>query len=190
MMNQNDRADLDLVEKLKSGDTSAFRAIYAKYVDRLFIYGLNIIKEEAECTDVIQDTFVWLWENREELTISHLRSYLYAAVKYKLTRKISSSRRREEILSQHTAKDEAVADELLALKELQAVIHDFIRTLPPKAKEVFIMSREDYLPHQDIARQLGISEHTVRNHLAVSLKKLRVYLSKNFYWLFFLFFFH
>ncbi|WON94103.1 sigma-70 family RNA polymerase sigma factor [Sphingobacterium sp. UGAL515B_05] len=189
-MNQNDQADLDLVERLKSGDTSAFRTIYVKYVDKLFLFGMNIIKEEEDCTDTIQDVFVWLWENHEELTISHLKSYLYAAVKYKLTRKILTSRRREEILNHRAAIIDVVEDESLALKELQAVIHDFIRTLPPKAREVFVLSREDYLPHHDIAEQLGISENTVRNHLAVSLRKLRVYLSKNFYWTFFLFFFH
>ncbi|WP_312336438.1 RNA polymerase sigma-70 factor [Sphingobacterium sp.] len=189
-MNQNDQADLDLVERLKSGDTSAFRTIYGKYVDKLFLFGINIIKDEEDCTDVIQDVFVWLWENREELTITNLKSYLFAAVKYKLTRKILASRRREEILHQRPSTIDAVEDDGLALKELQAVIHDFIRTLPPKAREVFVMSRENYLPHQDIAQQLGISENTVRNHLSVSLKKLKVYLSRNFYWTFFLFFFH
>ena len=189
-MNQNDQADLDLVERLKSGDTSAFRTVYAKYVDKLFLFGINIIKDEEDCIDVIQDVFVWLWENREELTITHLKSYLYAAVKYKLTRKILASRRREEILHQRPSTIDAVEDDGLALKELQAVIRDFICTLPPKAREVFVLSRENYLAHQDIAQQLGISENTVRNHLSVSLRKLRGYLSKNFYWTFFLFFFH
>ncbi|WP_293943832.1 MULTISPECIES: RNA polymerase sigma-70 factor [unclassified Sphingobacterium] len=189
-MDQRDE-DHILLSRFKSGDDSAFEAIYYKYSDQLYAYGFRIIKDEASSIDVVQDLFTWLWEHREQLEITNLRSYLYAAVKYKLTRKIMTGRKRQEILAQLASIHCFPAtDQSLELKDLQDVIRDFVDTLPPKAKEIFVLSREKHLPHKEIAEKLIISENTVRNHLNVTLKKLRLYLEKISYWMFFLFFFH
>ncbi|MDR2275965.1 MAG: RNA polymerase sigma-70 factor [Sphingobacterium sp.] len=189
-MNQKEDNDCILLSRFKSGDDSAFKLIYFKYSDQLFAYGYRIIKDEADCIDVVQDLFAWLWENRQHLEITNLRSYLFTAVKYQLTRKIITGRKHSEILAQLTAINcFPTTDQALDLKELQDVIRDFVCSLPPKAKEIFVLSRENYLPHKEIAKKLGISENTVRNHLNVTLRKLRIYIGKIIYWIIFLFFF-
>ncbi|NLR79863.1 sigma-70 family RNA polymerase sigma factor [Chitinophaga eiseniae] len=178
--------DKALVEKLRESDMVAFNTIYFRYAATLYDYSLNILMDEDECTDAVQDIFVWLWENRSQLNITHLKGYLLAAVKYKLTRLIISSRRREEILKKVPSPAEEVTEENMELKELKAAIHDFIATLPPQAKKIFQMSREQYLTNREIGQQLGLSEKTVRNQLTITLRKLKSYLGRLSCWSVFL----
>ncbi|MDR2275960.1 MAG: sigma-70 family RNA polymerase sigma factor [Sphingobacterium sp.] len=188
-MDLYDIEDRVLLETLKKGNQLSFRSIYEKYSDQLFVYGYNILKDEDQCRDAVQDIFVWLWENRETLHITNLRSYLFSMLKFNLIWEIKKSKRRNELLSQnHFPLNDLSYDEF-AIKELRQVISDFMDSLPPKAKEVFQLSRENYLSHRKIAEHMGISEHTVRNQLATTLKKFKIYLSKISYWTIILFFF-
>ncbi|NLU90481.1 sigma-70 family RNA polymerase sigma factor [Chitinophaga sp. Ak27] len=177
--NDDDKA---LVEKLRKNDIAAFNTIYLRYAETLYDYSLHILMDEDECADAVQDIFVWLWENRRRLNITHLKSYLLAAVKYKLTRLIISSKRRNEILKKVHAPEEQVMEENMELKELKAAIQDFVATLPPQAKKIFQMSRELYLSNREIGIELGLSEKTVRNQLTITLRKLRTYLGRLSFW--------
>jgi len=178
--------DSELTSLLKDGDRVAFNQIYYRHSVFLYHYAFNIIKDEDECTDAIQEIFVWLWINREKLNIIVLKGYLTAAVKYKLARVIQSSKRRNEILTAGFDLEASFVDESLELKELKSVINDFVETLPVRAKQIFQLSREEYLTNKEIAGQLGISEKTVENQMTITLKKLKVFLGKRSFWSVFL----
>lgn len=175
-------SDQELITRLQSGDRKAFDQIYHRHVEPLYRFAYHILKDEDDCTDAIQEVFVWLWHNREKLEITNLKSYLSAAVKYRLTRAIQSSRRKAEILDAHPEISTSFTDDSLEVKELQQIIAQFIQTLPPKAKEIFQLSRNEYLSNKEIAERLDISEKTVENQMTISLKKLRVTLGKMSFW--------
>ncbi len=175
-----------LIDLLKANDRKAFDTIYSRYAGFLYQYAYNILEDEDECTDVVQDIFVWFWTNRQSLNISRLKGYLLAAVKYRLIRVISSSKRREEILYVLPSRESCLMDDPLEIKELRQAISDFIETLPPQAQKVFRLSREQYRTNREIATELNISEKTVENHITAVLKKLKAYLGKNSFWTIFL----
>src|SRR5690606_29600580 len=58
-------------------------------------------------------------------------------------------------------------------KELSAYIHQQIDSLPSKMKEVFVLSREIGLSNKEIARQLDLSEHTVKKQINNSIKRIK-----------------
>jgi RNA polymerase sigma-70 factor (family 1) len=159
-----------------------YNQIYHRYSEALYRYAYNILKDEDECTDAIQEVFIWFWNNREKLNVTELKPYLSAAVKYKLTRVIQSSRRKAEILAAAPEIQEAFTDNSLEVKELKHAISQFLETLPPRAKEIFHLSRNEYLSNKEIAGQLGITEKTVENQMTISLRKLKVALGKMSFW--------
>jgi len=179
----NDKA---LIAHLKMGNRIAFNQIYNQHAESLYRFAFNILKDEEECTDAIQEIFIWLWRNHEKLEITNLKSYLRSAVKYKLTRVITSSKRKAAILAAAPQLEDSFVDDSLEVKELKFAVSQFLETLPPRAKEIFQLSRNEYLSNKEIADRLSISEKTVENQMTISLKKLKLTLGKMSFWSVFL----
>ena len=78
----------------------------------------------------------------------------------------------EYYIQQNTGLTENLED-LLNFRELDQKITRGIESLPPKRKEIFILSREKGLSNREIADQLNISVSTVENQMNKSLKYLR-----------------
>ncbi|HWW42006.1 RNA polymerase sigma-70 factor [Pedobacter sp.] len=182
MASYGEYTDQELIALLKQGDREAFNQIYHRYAEYLYQYALNILRDEDECTDAVQDVFVWLWENGKKINVTVLRSYLISAVKYKLTRVIQSSKRRAEILALNPLREESFVDDNLEIKELKHAIQEFVVSLPERARLIFEMSRNEYLSNKEIAARLGISEKTVENQMTIVLKKLKSGLGKMSFW--------
>lgn len=178
--------DEQLIVLLKEGEEFAFTAIYERYVDVLYRYAWNILKNESECKDAIQEVFVWLWTHRSQLNVTTLKYYLLAAVKYRLIRAIQNSKRRHQILSRQLALNCSDTMDAVEVKELKAIIEQFTQTLPPRAKEIFHLSRNEYFTNREIASKLQISEKTVENQMTITLRKLRNALGNLSFWSFFL----
>ncbi len=178
--------DAQLVHLLQKDDRVAFSEIYARYASVLYNYAYNILENKDECLDAVQDIFVWIWTNRQKVQVTYLKSYLLAAVKYKLIGIVRSSKRRAEILNRREEVAAVFIDDSIEVKELKAVINDFVKALPQRARMIYEMSREKYLSNKEIAVQLGISEKTVENQMTLTLKKLKLHLGKMSFWSVFL----
>jgi len=174
--------DEQLVDLLKQGDLPAFNEIYCRYSGAMYRFAFSILKHEEECDDVLQNVFTWLWEHRQGLRITALKAYLFAAIKFNLAGTIRLSNRRSEILAAAPLLQEASDEDSLELKELIGLIRSFAAQLPDRARQIFELSRNQYLTNKEIAERLGISEKTVENQMNISLKKLKVHLGRMSFW--------
>lgn len=163
---------------------SYFEEVYKKYFDRLFAYALMITKSESTAKDVVADVFFGLWKSKKDLfTIKELKSYLYTSVKNQAVRSISSdfSRFRSDNYNLTiTSIDEVDPEELLMGKELDQFINDVVNSLPPQCGLVYRMVKEDNLTYHEAAKELGISNDTVKHHLKTAVKKLKAKLENHF----------
>ena len=62
--------------------------------------------------------------------------------------------------------------------DLKDVLSRALEQLTPRQREVFNMSRDLQMSHKEIAEALGVSVNTVQEHISVSLKVIRAYLTK------------
>jgi RNA polymerase sigma-70 factor (ECF subfamily) len=62
-----------------------------------------------------------------------------------------------------------------------------IDSLPPRCKEIFLLSKQSGLRYKDIAEQLGISIKTVDNQIGKALKTIRAKIDATLFTLFLLF---
>lgn len=181
-------SDEQLLKLLKNGDETAFTVIYHRHAETLYAFAWHILQDEDECADAVQDVFIWFWENRKKLQVTVLKYYLLAAVKYKLIRAIRNSQRKGEIIAVMPSDKSysSYAEEAIELKELKAIIRQFTESLPTRAKEIFHLSRDEYLTNREIAARMHISEKTVENQITITLKKLRHALGHLSFWSVFL----
>jgi len=168
--------ELFLMQKLKEGDIKALEIIFNRHYANLCRYLLLLFKNQLLVEHISQDIFIYIWENRETLEIKNIKSYLYAAGRYKGLNEIRNVKRRENIkqdLASNQKETEAGVDKDVEVKELEKIIEDAIKTLPNRCQQIFRLSREEELSYKEIAEFLKISVNTVEGQMAIALKKMR-----------------
>jgi len=170
-------SDAELIDLLKSDDDDAFTEIYDRYWPPLLLHANRMLQDIDLAKDTVQEIFTWLFQQSKNININtSLSSYLYSAVRNKVLDNIKHTKVRlnyaEHFLSYAQNAGE-MADELLSLKELTRIIESEIEKMPVKMREIFELSRKEYLSQKDIAKLLNLSENTVNNQIQRALKKLR-----------------
>lgn len=170
--------DQELVALLKQGDKVAYTEIFERYKRLLHLFGFKRLGDREEVRDILQDIFISLWVNREDLHIaSTLSTYLHTAVRNKVVDRIAHRQVTSRYVETFNAYQESglnTTDHLLRHKELAAIIAREVEALPPKMRIVFEMSRNTNYTRKEIAEQLGISEETVKSRMHAALKILKV----------------
>ena len=168
-----------LLQGLRRNDLKAFEHLYHHARNRLFVLALSILHDEYTARDLVQDFFIDLWYFRifETITTS-LNAYLFQSVRNR------AFNLREKLITQEKLKQGYIVQEPptrypLENEELGQLINHAINQLPTMAGKVFRMQYIDKLTHVEIAEKLGISKHTVSNHMHRALKELRSTLKKN-----------
>ena len=79
-----------VITALKAGEEKVFDVVYRHYFRRLCAFCSQYVGEQEEIEEIVQETMMWLWENRctlmEELT---LKTLLFTIVKNKALNRLS-----------------------------------------------------------------------------------------------------
>lgn len=158
---------------LKSEKT--YRALFETYYNPLCNFAYRMLKDRDKAEDVVQDVFLQIWEKRSRITIdSSLQSYLFQATRNKVIEWIRKEKlfleyEQSERIKEELADVDQEAEKFMRLEKL----YTFIRQLPPKCQEVFILSKVNGLTYREIAEDLNISVKTVENQIGRALHLLR-----------------
>lgn len=170
--------DNELAVFLQEGDREAYTEIYKRYNSLLYVFAYKRLGDREEVKDIIHELFLSLWMNRESLTITTgLAQYLYTCTRNRILNLISHKKisfRYINSLQGFIEQGNDSTDHLVRHKQLQAFIEKEIAALPPRMREVFEMSRKSNLSRKEIAKELDISEQTVKSQIHIALKVLRV----------------
>ena len=74
--------DEELFRQFQEGSWKAFKILFEAYSEQLYLYAAGFLGDREEARDIVQDAFVYLWENRKKITYTgSLYSYLLRSVK-------------------------------------------------------------------------------------------------------------
>ena len=170
----NKTTDTELIAGIQKSDKVAFRILFDRYYKLLLGTAINILKDVDSGKDSVQEVFIQLWKNRENITInSTIENYLKRAVINRSLNQVKFRKRfdGEPLETEHSSKDSA--NTRIETKELEEVIEKAIQTIPEKSRLVYILKRQEGLSLKEIAEQMDISPKTVENQLTKALKILK-----------------
>lgn len=168
--------DLKLLVASQRGDEKAFGLLFNKYWDDLFKIAYRHLHSAEDAKDVVQDVFLSLWNNIGNITIEYsLGGYLYTALRNKIFNHFEKDNNRLQKLMQQpfVARNEETIFSNYCTKELQHFIARQVAAMPEKMRQIYVLSREEYLTHAEIATLLSLSAQTVKNQLHNAVSRLR-----------------
>lgn len=160
----------------------ALNGLFERYWKKLYAAAYVRLKDEAEAKDCVQEIFIGLWQRRKELTIPvSVSGYLYNAVKNRVINMLHARLTREKHLARYLESSagyqkDNVAD--MEAEELAAIVEDEISRMPGQMRTVYLLSRQEDMSGQDIAKRLDLSHQTVRNQITAALKRIRTRLQQ------------
>lgn len=166
-----------LITTLKAGDITAFEMLFRTYYQPLCNYAYTFVQDRDEAEEIVQSTFLNVWEKRDNLSIhTAVKPYLYAMVRNACLNVL----KHEKIKQQHVALEMAVAERsvesvarTVMATELETKIYQAMDKLPEQCRLVFKLSRFEELKYAEIAGQLNISIKTVENQMGKALRIMR-----------------
>ncbi len=175
---KNAKTITDLLLLIQKDDRVAFFHIYERYYKKLYGFVLKYLKQKEDTEEIVQEVFVKIWKSRSKIDAyssfdSFLFTVAYNATMNMLRKKANETKYIEHIKSlQHSHNSPDLVDEI-HFNELNNRVQSLLNELTPRQKEIFQLSREQGLSHDEIALKLDISVNTVKKHIANTLAFLK-----------------
>ncbi len=159
-------------------DRLIFKQFFETHYSPLCNLAYRIIGDIDKSEDIVQDVFVKVWNNRDQLDKDrNIKSLVYTMVKnhsLEVLRRDGIGLRVVRIISKTEEDSQSnIQEEEIENYKLLDQIYVSIRQLPPKCGEVFTLSKVNGLTYTQIAERMNISVKTVENHMGKALKLLR-----------------
>ena len=157
-----------------------FESTFKTYFGPLCNYVNSHIKDWEGSREIVQSTFMKIWESRDNIEITTtVKTYLYSAVKNKMIDYIRANNKREETVEDlgftEIEESEAVLDSMVVRQE----ILKSLEKLKPQVKKIFSLSKIEGLTYGEIATYLNISKRSVEDNVARAIAHLRDDLKSN-----------
>lgn len=160
-----------------------FHDVFCLYFPKMVAYAELLIGKDA-ANDVVQDVFLNLWEDRDDLNILNIKSYLYRSTYNRCLNIIKHQKVVQNVHSTVEAQmkelelrmfdpDNNEVFKRLINEDLGNKISKAINELPSKCRQAFVLSYIHNLKNKEISEALNLSERTVESHIYNALRNLR-----------------
>ena len=159
----------DFLKDIYDKKPEAWKQLYLRYYTPLCHYARKILNDNEEAEDIVQGTFINLWEkpilfDNESL----LRLYLYRAVnnnslQFLRDKDREDKRLREWAFFTDTTEDAYASLNNMVMEEVCRKLNKLIDAMPPKRREVIRLSMKD-MSNEEIAEAMGVTIHAVKKH--------------------------
>jgi RNA polymerase sigma-70 factor (ECF subfamily) len=162
------------IEAFKAGDDLAFVSIYNHYKGGIYSFCLKMLGDRDQALDVMQDTFIRVYENRERLLHTDaFKSWLYTIARNQCLNRIRNRKRLVPLDdSSPTVAPEDTPVGQLEKSERIELVNRFLATLSPSYREVIILREWQNLSYAEIGAITRSTVSAVKSRLFKARRRL------------------
>jgi len=157
----------------------AFKNLFDNEYDRLVRYALLYLPDMHQAEDVVQETFVKIWEQKQDLIATeNIRFYLVTAVRNNCISALRKLKKQPVVLTDNAPEPEP--EPLFHPSQFEEQsneqvkkITDALNQLPPKCREVFLMVKLHGMSYKQAAETLELSVKTIENQMGKAIRIFR-----------------
>lgn len=173
----------ELAVLVSQGDRQAYNQLYQRFYNPVYSVMLQYTKNIEDAEDILQLTFLRLWEKRQELAaVETLEDWLFIIARNEFLNRFRKRRQEDNYrhyLLQVFSEESQSPEELLITRQKEEWMQKAVAALPDRQKEAFILTRQHGLTYEKVATTMNVSKETVKEHISRALKSIRSYLLEN-----------
>jgi RNA polymerase sigma-70 factor (family 1) len=176
-LHSNDSNEKYLITLFSNGNEGAFEELYRLYSKRLFGYFIKFVKSEIIAADLLQDAFIKIWNNRQNIDPEKsFRAYLFRIAEnlvYDFFRKAARNKKLQVALINSYNHNYSHVEEDFSVKENEQFLKEAINALPPKRRQVFQLIKIEERSYEEVSETLHVSTSTINDHVVKATKAIR-----------------
>ena len=149
---------------------ATFSSLFDTHYSRLYNYAFKVVKEPDLSEELVQETFIKLWENFENIKVSDrsIASFLITTLKNKIIDNYRKRQAREKHTNLYALRTDTET-KIDKQWELAQRIETIYGNLEQKTADIFRLSRDNGLTYKEISKKNNISIKTVELHISKAL---------------------
>jgi RNA polymerase sigma-70 factor (ECF subfamily) len=182
-----------LVEKIRSGDVTAFTVVYRALRERLWRFAVTLVTDHELAHEVVQSVFVSIWTRRETLAVhDDITVYMFGAVRHH----IGKHRRHENVVrrayatfARDDAGHETVAATTMAApmdapdhaaerNDVRRAVAAALETLAPRERAAVLLRWGEGRTYDEIGHILGMTSMGAHKMITRALGRIRPLLDR------------
>ncbi len=141
--------------------TAEYNECVERHSDHVFRFLLKSLRDSESARDIVQESFLRMWENRGAVVAGKEKSYLFT-VAYRL---LVDHVRRNERQAGSDPLNRISGGGTTEYNNLDQVLDDALATLPEVQRSVVLLRDYEGYSYQEIGRQTGLSEAQVKVYI-------------------------
>lgn len=173
-MNMTD-ADRLFKDMAEDNDQDAFRVLFLQFFSPLCVFANRYVEDKETCEDIVQDTFMRIWEKRKGIFItSSFRNFIVTSVRNSCIDYLRKQELENNWVQWRIDVDsEENNGDIYTLRELQSILKEALSKVPENIRTTFEMNRFEGKKYAEIDELKQISVKAVESHICKVLKYLR-----------------
>ncbi len=170
-------SDAACLAQLRENQPEAFNELFSLFAPGLCRFAYGYLKSQADAEEVVQECFLAVWARRHTFDEGIVfKTYLYTCAYHAVLKQLRRQRSWTfEDYQQTLLITEDSPTQQLEFTELETLYQSALAQLPPRRRQVFVLSRQSGLSYVGIAKELNISVKSVETQMTHALKFLRTY---------------
>lgn len=175
--------DFKKIDLLRDGDIQTYKKFFCHYYPVMMSFACRFVDRQT-AEDLVQDTFIMIWEERKNLVIQNIFSFLLRSLqnkclnylKHKLVIEeyetyVRIAEVRMEYIMERSDENQIYFN--LNKADLHKKLKDALLKLPPKCAETCDLYYFQGYSAKEIATIMGVSSRTVEGYIYQAIKFLR-----------------
>ena len=161
------------------GNRAAFADLYEATKSKLFAVSLRIVRERHIAEEVLQDSFVNIWNNATKYAVAQSApmTWMTAIVRNRsldiVRRPFAEVQDEDDFFATNMEDERPGPDEQLVARRDQARIEHCMKGLEGEQQQTISLAFFQGLSHSEVASHLGRPLGTVKTHIRRGLQKLK-----------------
>ena len=172
------QTERDIISHCQQGDREAFRWVVQTHQRMVFSLALKMLCDEEEAKDIVQDTFIRVWQSiRNYDSQKALSTWIYTIASRLCIDRLKRTRRiialPDDELALHRFAVDGDSQQSLENKEWVSIVRMIAEGLSNKQRLVFTLCQLEGLPSAEVEQITGLDAKQVKSNLYVARQTIR-----------------